>query len=185
MYQNLLQQLKGEFDKILGHLKLELMTLRTGRATPALVEDVQVECYGTRMPLKQLAAIYAPEPRLIIVQPWDKSVMKEIERAIVSFRSGLSPIIEGDLIRINIPALTEERRKELVKLLQKILEGARISLRQHRDEIWKQIQVLEKDGRIREDDKFKAKEDLQKLVDKYNQAIEDLGLTKEKEIMTV
>lgn len=185
MYQNLLQQLKGEFDKILGHLKSELMTLRTSRATPALVEDVQVECYGTRMPLKQLAAIHAPEPRLIIVQPWDKSVIKEIERAIVSFRSGLSPIIEGDLIRINIPALTEERRKELVKLLQKILEGARISLRQHRDEIWKQIQVLEKDGRIREDDKFKAKEDLQKLVDKYNQAIEDLGLTKEKEIMTV
>jgi len=185
MYQEIINKTKLDFDKAIEHFKTEIATLRTGRATPALVEDVEVECYGSRMPLKQLAAIHAPEPRMIIIQPWDKGVIKDIERAIVTFRPGLNPIVDGNGLRINMPALTEERRRELVKLLNGYLEKSRIALRQYRDEAWKEVQALEESGKLREDDKFRAKDDLQKTIDQYNAKVKEIGEAKEKEIMTV
>lgn len=185
MYQEILNKLKPDLDKAIDCFKTEIATLRTGRATPALVEDIKVESYGTKILLKQLAVIHAPEPRTIVIQPWDKNVIKDIERAIISFRSGLNLVVDGDMIRINIPSLTEERRRELVKILNQNLEEARISVRQHRDEAWRKIQNLEREGKIREDDKFRAKDELQKIVDCYNTKIQEAGEIKEKEIMTV
>ncbi len=185
MYQDIIRELKPALDKVIDHFKIEVGALRTGRANPAMVEEIEVESYGTRMPLKQLGAIHVPEPRVIIIQPWDKGVIKEIEKAIINFRSGLSPVVDGDVIRINIPPLTEERRRDLVKILSKSLEESRISVRQHRDEVWKKMQELEKEGTIREDDKFRGKEELQKVVDQYNDKLESMAGVKEKEIMTV
>ncbi len=172
-------------ERSLERFKEELGSLRTGRATPALIETVEVECYGSRLPLKQLAAITAPEPRVLIVQPWDTNVVKDIEKAIAASRSGLSLAVAGDLIRINIPPLNEESRKELVKALYQKMEAARIVIRSLREQVWKEIQDKERAGEIREDDKFRGKEELQKLVDEYNKKIEDFGGAKEKEIMTV
>lgn len=185
MYQELLKNLKSDLDQVVAHFKSEVATLRTGRATPALVENIEVECYDTRMPLKQAAAIHVPEARTIVIQPWDKSIIKDIEKAIIGFRSGLNPVVDGDAIRINIPPLNEERRRELVKILNQNLEEARISVRQHRDEVWKKIQELEREGKIREDDKFRGKDELQKTVDQYNGKIEEVGEVKKKEIMTI
>lgn len=185
MYQEILNKLKPDLDKVIDSLKTEVAILRTGRATPALVEDIEVESYGTRTPLKQLAAIHTPEPRAIVIQPWDKNIIKDIEKAIIGFRSGLNPVVDGDMIRINIPSLTEERRRELVKILSQNLEKSRISVRQHRDEAWKKIQDFEREGKIREDDKFRAKDELQKIIDRCNVKIQEIGEAKEKEIMTV
>lgn len=185
MYQDIINESKIELDKIIEHFKTEIGALKTGRANPAMVEDVEVESYGTRVPLKQLAAIHTPEARTIVIQPWDRGVLKEIEKAIITFRSGLNPIVDGDLIRINIPSLTEERRKELVKILNKNLEESRISIRQQRDEVWKKIQELERRGRIREDDKFRGKDELQKVIDQCNMKLEEVARAKEQEVMTV
>ncbi len=137
------------------------------------------------MALKQLAAISTPEPRLLVVQPWDMGVVKEIEKAISSSRSGLSVTTTGDLIRVNIPPLNEESRKELVKALNQKMETARISVRSIREQAWKEIQDKERLGEIREDDKFRGKDELQRLIDEINKKIEDLGSVKEKEIMTI
>lgn len=185
MYKKIISDLGPNLDKAIEHFRTEIANLRTGRATPALVEDIIVECYGSKMPIKQIAAIHAPEPRLILIQPWDKGIVKEIEKVISSTRPGLNPVTDGDVIRINLPLLTEERRKELVKLLSQYAESARISIRQIRDEAWKTIQEFEKEGQIREDDKFRGKEALQEMVDKYNQKIKDIIEVKEKEIMTI
>ena len=185
MYKKIISDLKPILDKAIAHFGTEIANLRTGRATSALVEDIIVECYGTKMPIKQIAAIHAPEPRLILIQPWDKSIIKEIEKVIISTRPGLNPVTDGDVIRINLPLLTEERRKELVKLLGQYAESARISIRQIRDEAWKTIQELEKEGQIREDDKFRGKDALQEAMDEYNKKIKDIAEAKEKEIMTI
>jgi ribosome recycling factor len=185
MYKEIINKIKPNLERSLERFKEELGTLRTGRATPALVETVEVDCYGSRMPLKQLAAISAPEPRVLIVQPWDANVIKEIEKAISSSRSGLSVATTGDLIRINVPSLNEESRKELVRALNQKMEAAKISVRSLREQAWKEIQDKERSGEIREDDKFRGKDELQKLIDEYNKKIDDLGGAKEKEIMTV
>lgn len=185
MYKEIINKIKPNLEKAIEKFKQELGSLRSGRATPALVETVEVECYGSRSQLKQVAAITAPEPRSLLVQPWDKSILKEIEKAISSSRAGMSVSAVGDQIRINIPPLNEETRKELARNLSQKMEQAKLSVRGLREQAWKELQDGERAGTIREDDKFRGKDELQKVIDQYNQKIEELGQTKEKEIMTV
>lgn len=180
-----MQNLKQNLDKILERLKNEAASLRTGRATPALVEDIEVDCYGSKTPLKAIASISVPEPRQILISPWDKNAIQPIERAIKSSSLGLNPISDKDIIRLAMPALTEERRKELVKLLGRYLEEAKISVRREREEVLKEVEKQEKEKKISEDEKFRKKQEIQKIIDEMNKKIEDLGATKEKEIMSV
>jgi len=159
--------------------------LRTGRATPALVEDLEVDYYGAKTPLKAMAAISSPEPKQLVIQPWDKNAVQPIEKAIQSSSLGLNPVTDRDVIRLSIPSLTEERRKELTKLLGKHLEEARIQVRREREDALKEIERREKAKEISEDEKFRQKSEVQKQVDEINKKIEGMGSAKEKEIMTV
>lgn len=180
-----ISKIKPNLDKTIDYLKQELAALQVGRATPSLIEDLKVKCYGQEMPLKQLAAIQMSEPRSILIRPWDKNILKDIAQAISQSKLGLNPIIEEDFICLKIPPLNEERRRELTKILQEKLEECRISLRRQREEVWKEIQDLEHQGKISEDDKFKAKDELQKIIDEYNDKIEEMSQKKKGEIMKV
>lgn len=180
-----MQDFKVKLEKIIEHLKIEITSLRTGRASPALVEDLEVDYYGTKTPLKAVAAISSPDARQILIQPWDKNAVQPIERAIQSSSLGLNPITNKDFIRLSIPALTEERRKEFTKILGKHLEEARIQVRRDREEILKAIDKQEKDKKISEDEKFRQSKEAQKVIDEINKKIEEMGNAKEKEIMTV
>ncbi|HUT96283.1 MAG TPA: ribosome recycling factor [Candidatus Paceibacterota bacterium] len=184
MYKQILDNLKPEFEKTIAFLKIEMAKIKTSRATPAMVEDIEISCYNQKFTLKQLASISIPQSRLITIQPWDKAILQDIEKGIRA-KSGFSPIVDGDLIRINIPSLDEEQRKEYVKIVSEKAEEARISIRLNREKIWKEIQELEKKGEIREDDKFRAKDELQKVIDDYNNKIDEMKKSKETEIMTV
>ena len=175
--------LHSKLDKVLADLKVETFSLRTGRATPALVEDIAVEAYGTRQPLKTLAAISTPEPRQILIQPWDRSLLPAVEKAIQSSHLGVNPIADRDTIRIALPTLTEERKRDLVKLLKEKLESARIQVRRSRDEAMKAVEVDEKAKAISEDEKFRKKQEVEKVVGELNKKIEDLSAAKEREIM--
>jgi ribosome recycling factor len=185
MYKELIEESRKEFEKSIEHFKEELNQLRTGRASTALVESVMVDYYGNKSPLKQVASITIPEPRTIAISPWDKSQLASIEKAIRESQLNLNPNNDGQVIRVNIPALTEERRKELVKVLNQKAEEARISIRKHRETTWEEIQNLEKAGTIGEDDKFAGKDKLQEVVDEYNKKIEEIRQKKEEEILTV
>jgi ribosome recycling factor len=185
MYKEIINKIKPGLDKTVDYLKQELAGLQTGRATPSLLENLEVECYNQKMPLKQLAAIQMPEPRLIIVRPWDKSILPDIEKAISRSKLGINPVAEEDFIRLNVPPLNEERRKEIVKILQEKVEECRISVRRYREDVWKDIQDMEQSKGISEDDKFKAKDELQKLIDEYNKKIEEISDKKKGEIMKV
>ena len=184
-YKDAISKIKPGLEKFLAHFKEELSAFRTGRASPALIETVEVECYGGRTPLRQLAVITVTEARSLLVQPWDKNSLKDIEKAISISRSGLSVITTSDVVRVNIPPLTEESRKELVRNLHQKMEEARLNIRSLREQAWKEIQEAERLGQIREDDKFRGKEELQKLIDESNKKLEDLSEAKEKEIMTI
>jgi len=185
MYTQLIEAKKEQFDAVIEHFQKEMTRIRTGRATPALVEDVRVESYGVLTPLKQAANISIPEPRQILITPWDRALLPEIEKAIVAANLGVQPNNDGAAVRITLPALNEEQRRELVKVLGRRAEDARVAVRNVREEIWKAIQDAEKAGEISEDDKFSAKEALQEVVDRYNAKIEELRKQKEEEIMTV
>lgn len=185
MYKKLIENLNIDFNKTIEYLKSELASLQAGRANPNLIENLKVDCYGQELPIKQLAAINSTEPRSIIIKPWDKEIIKNIESAIRDSKLGLSPIAEEEFIRVSIPALNEERRKELVKIIQEKTEECRISIRRNREEVWKEIQTMEQAKEISEDEKFKAKDELQKVVDEYNKKIEDISKKKEEEIMTI
>lgn len=176
---------KPDLENAIIKFKEELAKLRTGRANPALVENILAECYGSKMPLKQLASISVPEARLITINPWDKSALSAIEAAISASDLGLNPNNDGQIIRLNIPPLNEERRQEMVKALNQKTEEFRIAIRNIREEIWREIQNKEKSGEISEDEKFKGKEKLQEMIDEYNQTAEELREGKEKEIMII
>jgi len=184
MYKQLLDNLKPELEKTIQFLKGELVKIKTSRATPAMVEDIEIDCYNQKFPLKQLASINVPQSRIITIQAWDKAILQDIEKGIRN-KSSFSPVVDGDLIRINIPALNEEQRKEYCKIIADKSEEARISIRLHRERVWKEIQELERKGDIREDDKFKAKDELQELIDDYNKKIDEMKKSKEQEVMTV
>lgn len=164
-------------------MKKETSSLRTGRATPALVENIMVDSYGTRVPLKHVASIAAEDARTIRITPWDTGVLKNIEYSISASNLGIQPIADNQSIRISLPELTEERRKSLIKLLNEKLEEARVSLKLKREEEWKDIQEKERAGEISEDDKFRYKEELQKIIDKVSTDLEEIAKNKEKEIL--
>lgn len=175
----------GDFQAALDHFKGEAAKLRTGRANASLVEDIAVEYYGSRTPLKQVASITVPESRLIVISPWDQGSLQAISEAIRSSDLGLNPADDGHVIRLALPPLTEDRRKELVKTLNTRAEDTRVSIRSVREDAWKDIQDLEKAGEIGEDDKFRGKDELQKEVDKWNAELESVRKKKEEEILTV
>lgn len=163
-------------------LQKEIGTLRIGRASPALVEDIVVDYYGSKMPIKQLATISAPEPRTLIVQPWDKNAVSGIEKAIQASSLGVNPIVDKDTIRVTIPALTEERRLALVKIVGIKLEEAKIAMRKDRDDAIKEIEMLFAEKKITEDGKFKDKQEVQKAINEANKELENIANKKEKEI---
>ncbi len=176
---------ESDFEKAIDHFRAEAAKLRTGRAHPSLVEDIAVDYYGTRSPIRQIASVTVSESRMLVIQPWDRDSLSAIAEAIRSSDLGLNPADDGHVIRLSLPPLTEDRRKELVKALGSRLEDARVSVRTIREETWKEIQDLEKQGEIGEDEKFTGKEELQKRVDRVNATLEELREKKEKEIMTV
>jgi len=181
-YKEIINKVKPEMEKVVSFLERELAKIRTGRASASLVEDIVVDCFGQKFPLKQLASISSPEPKQIIIQPWDKSYIEGIEKAISRSSLGSAPIVDKDIIRISLPPLSEEYRKTLARILSEKQEEARKTIRHWRGEAWEQVQNETKTGEIREDDKFRAKDELQKIVDEYNKKIEDIGKRKEKEI---
>jgi ribosome recycling factor len=176
---------RENFEKTVDFFRDELGKFRTGRASTSLVEGLTVDYYGSKSPLKQVASITVPEPRTIMISPWDKDSLVNIEKAVRESDLGLNPINDGIAVRINIPDLTEERRRELVKALNSEAEEARVAVRKIREEIWDKIQDMEKEGKIGEDDKFAGKDKLQKVVDEYNGKIEDIRKKKEEEIMKI
>ncbi len=181
-YQEIIDKIKPELERVISFLEKELSKVRTGRASPSLVEDVVVDCFGQKFPLKQLAAISVPEPKQILIQPWDKSYIEGIVSALEKTGVGANPIVDKDAIRINLPFLSEEYRKNLLYLLSEKQEEARKTIRHWREEAWRAIQEGFREGKVREDDKFRAKDELQELVDEYNEKIEKIGEKKKKEI---
>ncbi|NMB48011.1 ribosome recycling factor [Candidatus Kuenenbacteria bacterium] len=177
-----LEQYHPEFDKVIEHIKVDIGTLRTNRATPSMLENLMVEVYGSKMPLNQLGSIQAPEPRMLTVEPWDKSVLKNIEKAIQTASLGLNVSSEGTFLRIALSPMTEETRKELIKVLNDKLESGRRSLRGVRDDVKEAILAAEKNKEITEDERYKLVEGLDKLVREYNDKVEELGKKKEEEI---
>jgi len=183
--EKIIKRLKEDLEKNNNHFKSEISTLSVGRATPFLVEDIMVDYYGTPTPLKQISTISIPDPRNIIIQPWDKGQLKEIEKAINMAQLGFNPMNDGNIIRITVPQPTEEGRKDMVKRLHSILEKARITARNIREKAMKEIKKLEKDNLISEDERFAKQDEIQKIVDEYNKKLEEEMNVKEKEIMTV
>jgi ribosome recycling factor len=180
-----LADLKRRMQGALQILKQELGGLRTGRASTALLDHVQAEVYGSHMPLNQLASISVPEPRLITVQVWDKTALHAVEKAIVAANIGLTPNTEGQMIRLRVPELNQERRKELVKVAHKYAETARVAVRHVRRDGMEILKKMEKDGTVSRDDHERMSEEVQKATDHAIQEVDQVLATKEKEIMTV
>ncbi len=177
-----LEKFKIEFKKVDDFLGEELAGLRIGRATPALVENITVDYYGTKTPIKQIASISAPEPRVLVIEPWDKNALPGIEKAILASNLGLNPIVDKNIIRIAIPQLTEERRISLIKVVGVKFEEAKIKCRGKRDEMIKEINDAFSAKKINEDDKFKLKEKAEEMVKEIGMRLEDRVKQKEKEI---
>ena len=180
-----LGELKRRMQGAIQVLKQELGGLRTGRAAPSLLDPIQVEAYGTHMPLNQLATVSVPEPRLLTVQVWDKAMVSAIERAIINANLGLNPATEGQLLRLRIPELNEERRKELVKVAHKYAEAARVAVRHVRRDGLDVLKKLEKDHKISRDDHDRDSEQIQKATDQTISEIDHALAAKEREILTV
>ncbi len=183
--EQIIAELKPLFEKTIEFLKDELAGLRTGRANVAVIENIPVECYGSKTPLKNMAAISVLDAHSMTVQPWDKTVIKDVEKAISQAGNGLGVSIDGPLLRLSVPPMTEERRREIVKILNEKIESARVSLRDARDKIREKVSKQFKNKDITEDDKYGLFEDIDKLTTEYNAKIKDIGQTKETEIMAV
>lgn len=180
--QNKLQQ---QMDKTIEALKFEFSTIRAGRANAQMLDKIRVDYYGTPTPINQVGSISVPEPRTLMISAWDKSAMKEIEKAIRNSDLGLNPTNDGEVIRINVPALTEERRKELCKQAKKASEEFKVRIRNERRDANDKLKKLEKEGEITEDELKKAQDNVQKMTDKYVKEIDTLLDAKEKDIMAV
>ena len=185
MIDSILSEKKAEFEKVIEHLHGELATIRTGRAHPNLLATVQVESYGSRMPLMQLAQVMASDAKTLTITPWDKSQIPAIEKAILAANLGFTPSNDGIVLRITLPALNEERRKEMVKFIGQIAEQGRIGIRQVREEVIKLFKKAEADGGVGKDQVVAAQKKLQTMIDGYNDVIKQTVADKEKEIMTV
>lgn len=180
-----LKEISAHMDKSVEAIRNEFATVRTGKASPALLDLIKVDAYGQQMPLNQMATIGAPEPRMIVVQPYDPSQLGAIEKAIMSSDLGLVPNNDGKIIRIPIPPLTEERRKELVRLTHKIAEEGRVAVRNIRHEANKRVHQQQKDGTVSEDDMHRLLKEIQDLTDRHIAAIDQMLERKEQEVMEV
>jgi ribosome recycling factor len=183
MIDRVYKETKDKMEKAIEALRKELSRIRTGRATSALLDGIRVQYYGSLVPLNQVGSVAVPDSRQITVQPWDVKAIGEIEKAILKSELGLTPVNDGKLIRINIPSLTEERRRDLVKVTKKMAEESRVVLRNIRRESNEGLKTLKKDKAISEDDLFKAQDEIQKITKEYIERIDRVGEEKEKEIM--
>ncbi|HZP26229.1 MAG TPA: ribosome recycling factor [Dehalococcoidia bacterium] len=185
MIDDALKNCRTRMQKAVEALEHELATVRTGRASPALVEGLKVDYHDTPMPLKQLATISIPEARVIMIQPWDRQAIKLIEKAIQQSDLGLNPSNDGAVIRLNIPQLTEDRRKELAKLVKKRVEESRVAVRNIRRDIHEEVRALERDHKISKDDLHRAEQELQKITDGVIKEVDQVGERKEAEVLAV
>jgi ribosome recycling factor len=183
--EELISDASRRMDKSVEHAKNEFSTVRTGRASAGLLDRINVDYYGTPTPLKQLATISVPEPRLLTIQPFDPTSIKTIEKAIQESDLGLQPSNDGKLIRLPVPQLTEERRKDLVKVVRNLAEGHRVAVREVRRDAMKHLQDLVKSGDVGNDDERRAEQEVQKLTDAHTKTIDELLKHKEAEIMEV
>ena len=177
-----LKEIEDSMVKTIDATKREFAELRSGRANPKMVEGIRVNYYGTPTMLKELATIGVPEARMVVINPYDPSALKEVEKAILQSELGITPVNDGKIIRLIVPPLSEERRQELIKIVKKVSEESKVSIRTIRRDGKEKIKGLEKDKKISEDDRFKAEGDLQKLTDKYIEDIDNLLEEKEKEL---
>jgi ribosome recycling factor len=185
MIDDVFNEAKDRMTKAVEALRRELATIRTGRAHPGLVEHLRVDYYGVPTPLNQLATISVPDPRLLTIQPWDRQAMGAIEKAILKSDLSLTPTNDGAIIRLSIPQLTEERRRELAKVVHKKVEEGRVEVRNIRRDGHEELRRLQREKLISEDDQFRGQEKLQKLTDEYVQQVERLGQEKEAELLAV
>lgn len=185
MYKDLIIKSEESMRKSINFLKEELATIRAGKANPKLVDKIQVSYYGTMTPLNQISNISVPEPRMILIQPWDANALKDIERALLTSDLGINPTNDGKLIRLVIPVLTEERRKEILKLVKKEVENSKIAVRNIRRDTNDGIKKLEKQSEISKDGLKRAEDEMQKLTDRYISIIDDIFKEKEIEILEV
>ena len=183
MKDEILSEMRQKMNKTAEALERDFRRIRTGRASTALLEGIKVDCYDTQMPLEQVASIAVPESRLITIQPWDLSIIGNIEKAILKSELGLTPANDGKIIRISIPPLTEERRKELARLAKKMAEENRISIRNLRREANEMFKDLKTEKEISEDEFFKSQDDVQKITDEFIKKIDQITSRKEKEII--
>lgn len=181
----MIDQFKKDCNVVINQCKEEIKAMRASHANPALVEDIVVIAYDARTPLQQLASITCPDTKSIVIQPWDKSILKAIEKSIVDADLGINPVNEGELLRLNMPQLTEERRKDLVKKLKEKIEEYRIRVRQERDKTKDAIQEAQKANEITEDDKYKMIADLDNATTELNKELKEIAEKKEEEIMKV
>ena len=183
MKDEILSELRQKMENSVESLKKEFLRIRTGRASTALLDGIKVNCYETHMPLDQVASLAVPESRLITIKPWDQSIIGEVEKSILKSELGLTPMNDGKIIRISIPPLTEERRKELAKLAKKMAEEGKISIRNHRREANEMFKDLKNEKEISEDEMFKAQDEVQKITDEFVKKIDEITADKEKEII--
>jgi ribosome recycling factor len=184
MKDDVLKETRRKMDKVLEVMARDLSRVRTGRASVALLEGIKVDCYGTIMPIAQVSSLAAPEPRLLTVQPWDPTVLNDIEKAILKSDLGLTPMNDGKIIRLPIPALTTERRKDLVKMVKKMEEEAKVALRNVRREANEDLKEMKKEKLLAEDEAHKGQDEVQKITDDFIRKAEAQAAEKEKEIMT-
>lgn len=182
---SIVNDFKPEFQKAIDFYKTDIGSLRTGRANSAIVENIMVEAYGGQMPIKGLANIGIPEARTIVVEPWDKSIIKDVEKAIRLAGTGLNPSNEGSLLRLTLPPMTEENRRDLIKVLGQKTENARVQVRKVREEIKEMVIEMEKAKEISEDERFNLQDELEKITGEFNDKIMLMKEEKEKEIMTI
>lgn len=183
MKDEILSEMRDKMNKSVEALKRDFNRIRTGRATTALLDGIKVDCYETQMPLEQVSSVAVPESRLITIQPWDQSIIGNIEKSILKSELGLTPMNDGKIIRISIPPLTEERRKELAKLARKMSEEGKISVRNFRREANEMFKELKNEKEISEDDLYKSQDEVQKITDEFIEKIEKITAQKENEIM--
>ena len=183
MKAEILSELTQRMNNTVDAYKKDLVRLRTGRASTAILDGIKVNCYDTQMPLDQVASLSVPESRLITIKPWDQSIIGEVEKSILKSELGLTPINDGKIIRISIPPLTEERRKDLAKMARKMAEEAKISVRNHRREANEMIKESKNEKEISEDEMYKSQEEVQKVTDEFIKKIDKITAEKEKEII--
>lgn len=176
---------KQEFEKSIEYFRQDILSLRTGRATPAIVEDIPIEAYGTRQPLKAVASISVADAKTLNIDPWDKSLMQAVETGLRNSPLGINPVNDGKLIRLALPELTTERRADLIKVLHQKSEAARIAVRKIREDVRTEIEMAAEAKEMGEDEKFKMFEEIEKLVKEYNDRIRTIGEDKEREINTI